>query len=176
MSTSCTICVQPYSEHWVDYHGHFTLWCADGAPHPVHLGATIEAATRRLRTRCGEEVAEGLLEDFGTVQIAHHFFTLGEARHVTEHDCPACPDPWPIKCTDHGGCEGTLHLTLRNRRSKKVYRPSSQLPTVAVRNAVRNLLVRGYERPLPSPYEALAECDDCGSRPSRAEVIQALVA
>jgi hypothetical protein len=176
MNTDCTLCGQPYREHWVRYHGRFTLWCPDGAPNPVHLGATIEVATQRLRTRCGDEAAAGLVDDFGNIQIAHHIFTLCEARHVTESGCPTCPDPWPVKCTDHGGCDGTLHLTLRNRRSKKVYRRSSQLPSDAVRNAVRNLLVRGYEPPHPSPYEAFAECDHCGSRPSRDEVIQALVA
>lgn len=176
MNDTCTLCDQPYQSHLVRYQARFKLWCPDDSPYPVHLGATIEAAQQQLEIRCGADTTVSLIEDFGRIEIAHHIFALNGARHVTGDGCAACPPPWPVKCADHGGCEGGLHLTLRNRKSKKVYGRSSELLADAVKNAVRNLLLRPHEPRRPTPYEAFAECDHCGSRPSQGEVIRALVA
>lgn len=171
----CEICQHPYENHTLWHNGRFRLSCPD-VPGPVRLGATAEAAAESLSARCGPEIAEGLWRAFGSTRIEHRIFELAKAKHVASQNCDACPRGWPAKCTDHGGCPGYLHLTLWHARNGRIYTMRSELPVHEVRNAYRNLLVRGrFEQPRPTPYRATAECGHCGSHPSANEVSRVLI-
>ena len=173
MDDQYPLCEAGYDDHVLTYQNRFSLYCSGVR---IVLGPTYDVARTALERRCGQVVADGLFAAFGPPKIIHRIFHLAGGRHATGPDCEACPHGWPVKCTEHGGCDGQLHATLRSQRNQQTYTRRSQLPPADVTSAYRNLLVRGrFEHPRPTPFQAETSCDHCCSQASRGEVQQALI-
>ena len=169
-ATECPKCSNSYSDHHLRYTGHFILVCDDPNLLPATLGSTYDIAVEALKDRCTPAVAAGLWAKFGPVDLGQRLLRIAEHNHTPGADCSNCPPGWPVRCRDHGGgCEGSIHATLWNRRSKKRYTQRSQLDPhdvrVAYENPKRGRYLRGS-----TPFEMRSVCDHCSSPASTGEI------
>lgn len=178
MTTDCPICKEPFTSHALRYSHwteRFSLDCGQENITSLKLGPTEGAVRATLRRYYDDETAEALWDAFGQPGLWHQVFRVGYATHTAEDpDCWRCPVGWPVACTEHGGCDGLLHLTLSRKKSDKIYSRRSQLPADKLRAAYRNLIPRRHEPAAPTPYETSVTCSHCGSGPALREVQRAL--